>query len=109
MEGLVHYLSPHAVGTVDIALWDIAGKAAGLPVHRLLGTCRDRIPAYFSSAHHETPGAVRGGGRLLAAAGLEGLQAPPAARPLAPARRRRPRSASTSRPARPSATRSATT
>jgi L-alanine-DL-glutamate epimerase-like enolase superfamily enzyme len=55
MEGLVHYLSPHAVGTVDIALWDIAGKAAGLPVHRLLGTCRDRIPAYFSSAHHESP------------------------------------------------------
>jgi L-alanine-DL-glutamate epimerase-like enolase superfamily enzyme len=54
MAGLVHYLSPHAVGTVDIALWDIAGKVAGLPVHRLLGTCRDRIPAYFSSAHHTT-------------------------------------------------------
>jgi L-alanine-DL-glutamate epimerase-like enolase superfamily enzyme len=54
MSGLVHYLSPHAVGSVDIALWDIAGKAAGLPVHRLLGTCRDRIPAYFSSVHHAT-------------------------------------------------------
>jgi L-alanine-DL-glutamate epimerase-like enolase superfamily enzyme len=54
MSGLVHYLSPHAVGTVDIALWDIAGKVAGLPVHRLLGTCRDRIPAYFSTAHHRT-------------------------------------------------------
>jgi L-alanine-DL-glutamate epimerase-like enolase superfamily enzyme len=54
MENLVHYLSPHTVGTVDIALWDIAGKAAGLPVHRLLGTCRDRIPAYFSTAIHKT-------------------------------------------------------
>jgi L-alanine-DL-glutamate epimerase-like enolase superfamily enzyme len=54
MSGLVHYLSPHAVGTVDIALWDIAGQVAGLPVHRLLGTCRDRIPAYFSTAHHQT-------------------------------------------------------
>jgi L-alanine-DL-glutamate epimerase-like enolase superfamily enzyme len=54
MESLVHYLSPHAVGTVDVALWDIAGKAAGLPVHRLLGTCRDRIPVYFSSAHHQS-------------------------------------------------------
>jgi L-alanine-DL-glutamate epimerase-like enolase superfamily enzyme len=54
LENLAHYLSPHAVGTVDVALWDIAGKAANLPVHRLLGTCRDRIPAYFSTAHHKT-------------------------------------------------------
>ena len=54
MEGLRHYLSPHAIGVTDVALWDIAGKVAGLPVHRLLGTCRDRIPAYFSSAHHQT-------------------------------------------------------
>ena len=54
MSGLVPLPLPHAVGTVDIALWDIAGKAAGLPVHRLLGTCRDRIPAYFSTAHHQT-------------------------------------------------------
>jgi L-alanine-DL-glutamate epimerase-like enolase superfamily enzyme len=54
LENLVHYLSPHTVGTVDVALWDIAGKAAGLPVHRLLGTCRDRIPAYFSTAHHQS-------------------------------------------------------
>ena len=36
------------------------------------------------------PGAVRGGGRLLAAAGLAGLQDPPAAQPLAPAPRRAP-------------------
>ena len=25
-----------------------------MPVHRLLGTCRDRIPAYFSTANHDT-------------------------------------------------------
>lgn len=37
-----------AVGSVDTALWDIAGKAAGLPVHRLLGTHRDAVPAYKS-------------------------------------------------------------
>jgi L-alanine-DL-glutamate epimerase-like enolase superfamily enzyme len=41
-----------AIGAVDIALWDIAGKAAGLPIHRLLGTCRDKIGAYASSEIH---------------------------------------------------------
>jgi L-alanine-DL-glutamate epimerase-like enolase superfamily enzyme len=44
-----------AVGVCDVALWDIVGKAAGLPVHRLLGTYRDRVPAYFSSGHHDSP------------------------------------------------------
>jgi L-alanine-DL-glutamate epimerase-like enolase superfamily enzyme len=39
-----------AIGAVDVALWDIAGKVANLPVHRLLGTCRDAVPAYASSA-----------------------------------------------------------
>jgi L-alanine-DL-glutamate epimerase-like enolase superfamily enzyme len=39
-----------AIGAVDIALWDIAGKIAGLPIHRLLGSSRDRVAAYASSA-----------------------------------------------------------
>lgn len=39
-----------AIGAVDIALWDIAGKVAGLPIHRLLGSYRDEIAAYASSA-----------------------------------------------------------
>jgi L-alanine-DL-glutamate epimerase-like enolase superfamily enzyme len=34
---------------IDIALWDIAGKAAGLPVHQLLGSYRSSIPAYAST------------------------------------------------------------
>ena len=46
------YADPIAVGSVDIALWDIAGKAAGLPVHTLLGTCRRTVPVYFSSGSH---------------------------------------------------------
>ena len=37
------------IGAVDIALWDIAGKRANLPIHRLLGTARHQIPAYASS------------------------------------------------------------
>jgi L-alanine-DL-glutamate epimerase-like enolase superfamily enzyme len=38
-----------AIGAVDVALWDIAGKIAGLPIHQLLGSYRDSIPAYASS------------------------------------------------------------
>lgn len=43
------------IGAVDIALWDIGGKKAGLPIHRLIGTCRDRIGAYASSEIHASP------------------------------------------------------
>ncbi|MEE8362942.1 MAG: enolase C-terminal domain-like protein, partial [Dehalococcoidia bacterium] len=42
--------TPRAIGAVDVALWDIAGKIAGLPIHQLLGSYRDRVPAYASSA-----------------------------------------------------------
>lgn len=45
----------HVVGAVDVALWDLAGKAAGLPVHQLLGSYRDRVPAYASSAVLDSP------------------------------------------------------
>src|SRR5690349_7239862 len=41
-----------SIGAVDIALWDIAGKVAGLPIYRLIGTCRDKIGAYASSEIH---------------------------------------------------------
>jgi L-alanine-DL-glutamate epimerase-like enolase superfamily enzyme len=38
----------YAVSALDIALWDIAGKAAGLPLAKLWGAVTDRVAAYGS-------------------------------------------------------------
>ena len=39
-----------AISAIDIALWDIRGKAFGVSLARLLGGLRDRVPAYASGA-----------------------------------------------------------
>lgn len=46
----IEYFPVYLSSTVDIALWDLAGKAAGMPVHQLLGSFRESIPAYASTA-----------------------------------------------------------
>lgn len=38
------------IGAVDAALLDLRAKAISLPVHRLLGAVRERMPAYYSGA-----------------------------------------------------------
>lgn len=42
-------LVPQAMSLIDIALWDMAAKAAELPLWQLLGGARDRVPAYAST------------------------------------------------------------
>ena len=63
----------HAISGVEIALWDIAGKAAGKPIHALLGGARrTRIKAYASTLMPDTPAEAA---RVIAAQREAGFKA----------------------------------
>jgi L-alanine-DL-glutamate epimerase-like enolase superfamily enzyme len=47
-----------ALAALDLALWDWAGKAAGLPVHRMLGLDPDALPLTSVSIGIDSPGNV---------------------------------------------------
>lgn len=64
----------HAVSAVDIALWDLAGKAAGAPLHRLLGGGAADLPCYASLAAFPDPSLVRAGVREVVDAGFTSVK-----------------------------------
>ncbi len=43
----------HAISGIDIALWDIAGKAAGLPLYKLFGAYSDQVEVYASGGFYQ--------------------------------------------------------
>ena len=48
----------HALGALDMALWDIKGKAMGMPVHELLGgTVRNHLECYATGGLQRPQGA----------------------------------------------------
>ena len=49
MRARQRHLGLRAIGACDTALWDIAAKAAGMPLYRFLGGGRSAIAAYASS------------------------------------------------------------
>lgn len=83
----------HAIAALDLALWDIKGKALGQPCWRLLGGARSQVPVYatFGFAFFERDELAeaakswvgRGFTRLKMTVGHHGLQRRDEPRPLA--------------------------
>ncbi|WMT85930.1 mandelate racemase family protein [Pelagibacterium sp. 26DY04] len=48
-RGSAAQLTDRTLAVVDTALWDLAGRALGVPVHKLIGAYRDKVPAYGST------------------------------------------------------------
>jgi L-alanine-DL-glutamate epimerase-like enolase superfamily enzyme len=55
-QGLAHWqrgsgsqLTDRTLAIVEMALWDLAGRKLGVPVYKLIGPYRDKVPAYGST------------------------------------------------------------
>ena len=71
---------------VDIACWDIIGKAAGLPLYRLFGGYRSEVPCYVTCAYYrdgKTLSELRDEIQMLKAQGHRGFKAKAGGAPLA--------------------------
>ena len=44
-QGMIRDFHPQELAAVDLALWDLAGRYLGQPIHKLLGGYRDKVPA----------------------------------------------------------------
>jgi L-alanine-DL-glutamate epimerase-like enolase superfamily enzyme len=46
-------LTTRAISAIDIGLWDIRAKFANLPLYKLLGGFRERVPTYIAGGYYE--------------------------------------------------------
>jgi D-galactarolactone cycloisomerase len=64
-----------ALSGIDIALWDILGKARGVPIYQLLGgKCRDKVPVYATALYPEEPSKVARRARGFVEQGFHGVK-----------------------------------
>jgi L-alanine-DL-glutamate epimerase-like enolase superfamily enzyme len=78
-RGSIYYgrrgVAIQAISAIDIALWDIMGKAYQQPVHILLGgKWRDRVRAYASTLFRPTPQAMRDAARRYVDQGFTAIK-----------------------------------
>ena len=46
-------MTTRAISAIDIALWDLRAKVAGMPLYKLLGGYRDRVETYIAGGYYE--------------------------------------------------------
>jgi L-alanine-DL-glutamate epimerase-like enolase superfamily enzyme len=46
-------MTTRAISGIDIALWDLRAKVAGLPLYKMLGGFRNRMPTYVTGGYYE--------------------------------------------------------
>ena len=64
-----------AIGGIDIALWDVKGKAAGLPVYRLLGGANQPVLIYATGGYYRIDGKPENCAEEMAAFVARGFRA----------------------------------
>ena len=63
------------LGVVDVAIWDLRGRIAGQPIAKMLGGCRDKMPAYASGRSEIfTAEEIFNEGKSIKAAGFHGYK-----------------------------------